>query len=101
MTTPPTTLINLMKVQPDDQPALIKLLEQNIEEVVSTLGGWRGTRLIAAQDGAAVIIHSEWDTPAAIEAMRNDPRMQAYFPRILDLASVESTMGELVFSASR
>jgi quinol monooxygenase YgiN len=90
-----------MKVQPGNQPALIKLLEQNIEQVVSTLGGWRGTRLIAAQDGAAVIIHSEWDSPAAIEAMRNDSRMQAYFPRILELASVDSTMGELVFSASR
>jgi quinol monooxygenase YgiN len=101
MTGQPTTLINLMKVQPDNQPALIKLLEQNIEQVVSTLGGWRGTRLIAAQDGAAVIIHSEWDSPAAIEAMRNDSRMQAYFPRILELASVDSTMGELVFSASR
>ena len=101
MTSQPTTLINLMKVQPDNQPALIKLLEQNIEQVVSTLDGWRGTRLIAAQDGAAVIIHSEWDSPAAIEAMRGDPRMQAYFPRILELASVESTIGDLVFSASR
>ena len=101
MTSQPTTLINLMKVQPDNQPALIKLLEQNIEQVVSTLDGWRGTRLSAAQDGAAVIIHSEWDSPAAIEAMRGDPRMQAYFPRILELASVESTIGDLVFSASR
>jgi quinol monooxygenase YgiN len=101
MTSLPITLINLLKVQPDDQPALIKLLEQNIEEVISTLGGWRGTRLIAAQDGGAIVIHSEWDTPAAVEAMRNDPRMQAYFPRILELASVDSTMGELVFSAGR
>lgn len=101
MTSQFITLINLMKVQPDNQAALIKLLEQNIEEVVSTLAGWRGTRLIAAQDGTAVVINSEWDSPAAVEAMRNDARMQAYFPRVIELASIESTIGELVFSASR
>jgi quinol monooxygenase YgiN len=100
MTTKPVTLINVMKVQAGMQAALIVLLQENVEKVISTLDGWRTTRLIAAQDGASVIIYSEWDTPAAIEAMRGDPRMQAYFPRILELADVESTIGEAVFTAS-
>jgi quinol monooxygenase YgiN len=82
------------------QAALIVLLQENVEKVVTTLDGWRTTRLIAAQDGASVIIYSEWDTPAAIEAMRSNPRMQAYFPRVLELADVESTIGEAVFTAS-
>lgn len=100
MTTKPVTLINVMKVQAGMQAALIVLLQENVEKVVTTLDGWRTTRLIAAQDGASVIIYSEWDTPAAIEAMRSNPRMQAYFPRVLELADVESTIGEAVFTAS-
>jgi len=100
MTTKPVTLINVMKVQAGMQAALIVLLQENVEKVVTTLDGWRTTRLIAAQDGTSVIIYSEWDTPAAIEAMRSNPRMQAYFPRVLELADVESTIGEAVFTAS-
>lgn len=92
----PVTLINLLKVEPAKQDALIALLKENIETVIRTLHGWKATRLIAATDGTGVVIHSEWETPAAIEAMRNDPRMQAYFPRIAELASLESLLGSVV-----
>ncbi|WP_110877805.1 antibiotic biosynthesis monooxygenase family protein [Ensifer sp. AP48] len=101
MTTEPVTLVNLLKVDPGKQAQLIALLKRNIETVISTLGGWRTSRLIAAKDGASVIIYSEWETPAAIEAMRADPRMKAYFPQILELASLESILGEAVFSDNR
>ncbi|SDA88408.1 antibiotic biosynthesis monooxygenase family protein [Sinorhizobium sp. NFACC03] len=101
MSTEPVTLVNLLKVEPGKQAQLIALLKRNIETVISTLGGWRTSRLIAAKDGASVIIYSEWETPAAIEAMRADPRMKAYFPHILELASLESILGEAVFSDNR
>ena len=91
-------LINLLKVKPGQQAALIVLLEQNIKSVVRTLDGWRTSRLIAARDGASVLIYSEWDTSDAVEAMRADPRMKAYFPQILELANFESVLGEAVFS---
>ena len=91
-------LINLLKVKPGQQAALIVLLEQNIKSVVRTLDGWRTSRLIAARDGASVLIYSEWDTSDAVEAMRADPRMKAYFPQILELAHFESVLGEAVFS---
>jgi quinol monooxygenase YgiN len=101
MTTEPVVLINLLKVEPSQQGALIALLKRNIETVVNTLGGWRTSRLIAARDGASVVIYSEWETPAAVAAMRADPRMQAYFPQILELASFESVLGDAVFSDNR
>jgi len=91
-------LINLLKVKPGKQDALITLLKQNTETVVRTLQGWRATRLIAAQDGAGVVIYSEWETPAAVEAMRGDPRMKAYFPKIAELASLDSMVGSAVLS---
>jgi quinol monooxygenase YgiN len=94
-------LINLLKVEPAKRDALIALLKQNIDSVVSTLDGWRMSRLIAASDGAGVAIHSEWDTPAAVEAMRADPRMQACFPKILALASIDSIQGATVSDTRR
>jgi quinol monooxygenase YgiN len=88
-------LINLLKVKPERQDALIALLKQNTDTVVRTLHGWKTTRLIAAKDGASVVIYSEWETPAAVEAMRSDPRMKAYLPKILELASLDSIMGAI------
>ncbi|MGD0723658.1 MAG: antibiotic biosynthesis monooxygenase family protein [Roseiarcus sp.] len=97
----PVILINVLKVKPGKQDALIALLKHNTETVVRTLDGWKSTRLIATNDGAGVVIHSEWDSPAAVEAMRSDPRMKTYFPKISELASLDSTMGSLVFSQTR
>ncbi len=98
MSTQAIILINVLKVEPEHQAELIDLLKQNIDNVISTLGGWRASRLIAAADGRSVVIHSEWETPAAVDAMRADPRMQAYFPRIRALAQFESVAGGEVFS---
>jgi quinol monooxygenase YgiN len=94
-------LINLLKVKPGKQDALIALLKQNTDTVIRTLQGWKTTRLIAAQDGAGVVIYSEWETPAAVEAMRSDPRMKAYFPKIIELASLDSIVGWAVLSETR
>ena len=91
-------LINLLKAKPGKQDALIALLKQNTDTVIRTLPGWKATRLIAANDGAGVVIYSEWETPAAVEAMRSDPRMKAYFPKIMELASLDSIVGSAVFA---
>lgn len=91
-------LINMLKLRSGRQEALIALLKQNTETVIRTLPGWKTTRLIAAQDGAAVVIYSEWESPDAVAAMRVDPRMQAYFPKIMDLATLDSIVGSAVFS---
>jgi quinol monooxygenase YgiN len=101
MSDEPVTLINLFKVNPEKQEALITLLKQNTDTVIRTLPGWKATRLIAAKDGASVVITSEWETAAAVEAMRSDPRMKAYVPKILELASFESTIGSAVMSETR
>ncbi len=91
-------LINLLKVEPDKQETLIALLKESTETVIRMLPGWKATRLIAAKSGASVAIYSEWETQEAVEAMRNDPRMKAYFPKIAALASLDSLVGSLVAS---
>lgn len=91
-------LVNMLKAKPGSQDALIELLKENTETIIRTLPGWRATRLIAARDGSGVVIYSEWESAAAIEAMRNDLRMKAYFPKIGELASLESMTGTLALS---
>lgn len=97
----PVMLITTLKVEPDKQDELLTLLKHNIETVVSQLEGWKTSRLIAAGDGSSVVICSEWETPAAVEAMRGDPHMKACFARILALANVDSILGTVVLSRRR
>lgn len=92
------TLVNVLTCRPADQPALLELLRENIDTVIATLDGWRSTSLVAALDGARVIIVSQWRDPAAVAAMQADPRMQAYFPRIAALAAFDSTAGGLAYT---
>ena len=101
MSDEPVILINLLKVKPGEQDALIALLTENTDTVIRTLSGWKTTRLIASKDGAGVVIYSEWETSADVEAMRNDRRMKAYFPGIMELASLDSIMGSAALSRSR
>lgn len=90
-------LVNMLKVKSGRQDALIELLKENTETVIRTLPGWKAAQLISAKDGSGVVIYSEWESVAAVEAMRNDLRMKAYFPKIGELASLDSMTGTLVF----
>ena len=101
MSKEPIILINLLKAKPGKQDALIALLQQSTDTVIRTLNGWKTTRLIAAEDGSGVVIYSEWETSAAVAAMQSDPRMQAYYPKVGELASLDSLMGSAVFDESR
>jgi len=100
-TTSSVTLVNILSVSPEKQHALVELLRENTEAVIKTLNGWIATDLIASADGEQVIIHSRWETQADVAAMRSDPRMTAYFPKIAALASLKSIVGEVVMSHHR
>ncbi len=93
-----TTLINILTVEPENQPKLIALLQDNTENVVSTLGGWISTSFIAAKDQRRVAIYSQWRDLASVQAMRDHPDMAAYFPRIAALAAFDGFAGDVVYS---
>jgi len=101
----PVTLINVVAVKPGaTQSAVIDSLRHNTETVITTLKGWISTTLIASapspgeSGGDRVVIHSQWASADDIEAMRTDPRMQAYFPKISELASFDSMIGSVVLA---
>jgi len=94
----PVTIVNVLSVEPRKQQELVDSLRENIETVIVTLKGWIATNLIASADGKQVVIHSQWEAPADVEAMRADPRMLAYFPRVAQLAALNSIVGTTVVS---
>jgi len=91
-------LLNVVKMEPANQATVLELLKQSTRNVISTLKGWVSTRLVAANDGASIVIYSEWETEADIAAMRADERMVAYFPKIRELATFESIQGHVVLN---
>lgn len=93
-----TTLINVLTVEPENQPKLISLLRENTDNVVSRLDGWISTSFIAAGDQRRVAIYSQWRDLASLQAMRANPEMVAYFPRIAALAAFDSFAGEVIYS---
>lgn len=99
--TNPVTLVNVLSVQPERQKELVDMLRQNTETVIKTLNGWISTTLVASSDGKRVVIYSRWDSAADVDAMRADPRMLAYFPKIAALASFDSIAGVAVVSFER
>jgi quinol monooxygenase YgiN len=93
-----TTLINILTVEPENQQKLIELLRDNTENVVSRLDGWMSTSFIAAKDQRHVVIYSEWRDFASVEAMRANPDMVAYFPRMAALAAFDGLAGDVVYN---
>ncbi|MGD0164708.1 MAG: antibiotic biosynthesis monooxygenase [Candidatus Sulfotelmatobacter sp.] len=92
------TLINILTVEPENQQKLIELLRGNTENVVSRLDGWISTSFIAGKDQRHVIIYSQWRDLASVEAMRANPDMVAYFPRIAELAAFDGFAGDVVYN---
>jgi quinol monooxygenase YgiN len=93
-----TTLINILTVEPENQLKLIELLRSNTEGVVSRLDGWISTSFVAAKDQRHVVIYSQWRDLASVDAMRANPEMVAYFPRIAALAAFDSFAGDVVYN---
>ena len=92
------TLINILTVEPEHQQKLIELLRGNTESVVTRLDGWISTSVIAVKDQRHVVIYSQWRDLASVEAMRANPDMVAYFPRIAALAAFDGFVGEVVYN---
>jgi quinol monooxygenase YgiN len=68
----------------------------NAENVVSKLDGWISTSFIAAKDHRRLVIYSQWRDLASVKAMRANPDMLAYFPRIAALAAFDGLAGDVV-----
>ena len=93
-----TTLINILTVDPKNEPELMELLRTNTENLVRTLDGWISTSFIVAKNRRRVAIYSQWRDLESVEAMQTNPTMRAYFPRIAALAAFEGFAGDVTYA---
>jgi quinol monooxygenase YgiN len=93
-----TTLINVLTVHPDNHAQLIALLRDNTENVITGLDGWISTSFVASKDRRKVVIYSQLRDAASVDAMRTNPGMVAYFPKIAAIAALDSLAGDVVYS---
>lgn len=92
------TLVNVLTCDPAKQSALLDLLRENTDTVITTLDGWISTSFIASGDGERVVIVSQWRDMQAAQAMQGDPRMTDYFPKIVALAAFDSIAGQIAYA---
>ena len=96
MTDKPVTLINIFKVQPNEQQRLIELLTQATENSVRHAPGFVSARLHRSIDGTKVTMYAQWRSSRDYEAMRADPAPLPYLNEALKIASFEPGMYEIV-----
>jgi quinol monooxygenase YgiN len=92
------TLINVLTVEPKNQPKLLDSLRENAESVVSTLPGWISTSYLVSHDKRRVVIYSQWRDVASMEAMQSHPKMVAYFPHVAALASLDTISADVAYT---
>jgi quinol monooxygenase YgiN len=91
------TLVNVLTATPENQPELLKLLEEGTESLISKRHGWISTNLLNSPDVGRVIIYSQWESAKDIEAMRQDPAIGKYFQSVAALAKFESSICDVVY----
>lgn len=81
------TLVNVFVVTPEHQQQLVELLEEATVEVMRHLPGFVSANLHASNDGTRVVNYAQWSSPAAFQAMLQDPRAQEHMTRAGQLAT--------------
>ena len=93
-----TTTLNVFTVEPDNQPKVLALLQEGIETMFNTIPGWISGNVLKARDGRHVIVYSQWRDAKAVDAFRQDPRMQPYFQQFADLAKSQASTCDVAYS---
>jgi heme-degrading monooxygenase HmoA len=73
-----TTLINTFTVAPENQQALIALLDRATDEVMSKLPGFISANIHRSLDGTKVANYAQWRSEADFKAMQANPEATAH-----------------------
>ncbi|WP_028646610.1 antibiotic biosynthesis monooxygenase [Nocardiopsis sp. CNT312] len=81
------TFINVFEVDPSDQQALVDILNEGIEEVMSARPGFVSATVLPSKDGNRVVNYAQWNSPEDVQATMADPRAQGYAKKAGALAA--------------
>lgn len=92
------TLINVFTVQPNHQDALINVLVEATDEVMSKQPGYVSAKLHRSLDGTRVANYARWRSRQDFEVMLQNPEARAHMGEALRLATSEPVLYEVVYS---
>lgn len=84
----PVTVISAFTVEPGRQDELVALLRTNADTWLRQLPGFLAAAIHVSSDGTRVLNYAQWESEAAIQAMRTDPNFGAHTAAVAALASV-------------
>jgi len=90
------TLINVFKVDPENQRKLIELLTVATGEGVTKVPGFISCSLHRSLDGTKVTMYAQWRSLEDYQRMRANPVASPYLDQALEMATFEPGMYEVV-----
>lgn len=93
---PIATLINVFTVSPENQRALVDLLERATVETMRRLPGFISANIHRSLDGSRVTNYAQWESVAAFEAMLKNRAVQPHMQAARALASNEPHLYEVM-----
>ncbi|HKO64241.1 MAG TPA: antibiotic biosynthesis monooxygenase [Candidatus Nitrosocosmicus sp.] len=95
-------LINNFEVEDAaKQQKVVDILENSSKQILSKHDGFLLTRIHKSLDGKKVMSYVQWENEDAIEKMLNDPNAIIQMNDIANVAKVERTLYQLVFTEEK
>lgn len=94
------TLVNVFTVEPEKQLALVTLLIEATEQTMRHMPGFVSANIHRSLDGKKVVNYAQWESLAAFEAMRKNPRAIPHMQAAAALAQFEPILCEVSDSIS-
>jgi len=90
------TLINVFNVEPENQQKLADMLVEATEKTMKHVEGFISANIHKSLDGKRVVNYAQWQSPGAFEAMVKDPRAQEHMKPIMEIATADFHLYEVV-----
>jgi heme-degrading monooxygenase HmoA len=92
------TLINVFTVEPEDQQRLVDMLVEATEKTMKNIPGFISANIHKSIDGVRVANYAQWRSKEDFEAMLKNPEALSHMRPILEIASNDAHLYEVVDS---
>ncbi len=92
------TLINVFTVSPEKQQKLVDLLLEATEKTMRHIPGFVSASIHKSADGERVANYAQWRRAEDFEAMMKDPQAAEHMKPIMELATYDAHLYEVVDS---
>jgi quinol monooxygenase YgiN len=93
---PVVTLVNVFTVAPEHQEALVRMLEEATEQVMRNRPGFVSANIHRGLDGTKVVNYAQWASQADFRAMLGEPAAHEHFEQVLEIATADPALVEVV-----